>query len=89
MSMTMTAPLPRLVPRMKRATGSIATIRTIKGMLRKKFTNRPSSRFTQGGGADAALIGDIEDDAHRQAEEIGEKGGDEGHVYGLHHGPSG
>jgi len=49
-SITMTAPLPRLVPMMNFATGSIATMRMMNGMLRKKFTTKPRVRLTQGVG---------------------------------------
>ncbi len=46
-SMTIMALLPRDVPTMKFATGSMATIRMIKGMERKKFTMMPSRRLSQ------------------------------------------
>ena len=46
-SMTIIALFPRLTPTISFATGSIATIRIIKGMLRKKLTISPSARFSQ------------------------------------------
>ena len=45
-SMTIMALLPREVPTMNFATGSIATIRMMKGMERKKFTITPSTRLS-------------------------------------------
>ena len=47
MSITITALLPRLVPTRIFATGSIATMRMMNGMLRKMFTNTPTSELSQ------------------------------------------
>ena len=42
---TITEPLPRLLPRISRATGIMATIRMMQGMLRKKLTTKPSTQL--------------------------------------------
>ena len=46
MSITIIALLPSEVPTMSFATGSIATINIMKGMLRKKLTTKPKILLT-------------------------------------------
>ena len=46
-SVTITARLPRLVPTMAFATGSMATMRMMNGMLRRALTMMPSVRLSQ------------------------------------------
>ena len=41
------------------------------------------SQQAEKAGADALLVGDVEDDAQRQAYEVGDGRGDEGHIYGF------
>ena len=50
-SITITALLPIIVPTRNFATGSIATIRMMNGMLRKKLTTKPSTLLSFGCGA--------------------------------------
>ena len=46
-SVTITARLPRLVPTTNFATGSMATMRMMNGMLRRALTMMPSVRLSQ------------------------------------------
>ena len=54
-SMTIIALLPSEVPTIQLATGSIATIRMMNGIERKKLTKTPSSRLSQGIGCSPPL----------------------------------